>query len=162
VSDTAKGYITPGGMKRMVDEYEDLRHNQRPKIVEEVSRAAALGDRSENAEYIYGKRKLREIDRRLGYLAKRMESVQVVDPKTMRGSSVGFGATVKVEYEDGKVVTYSIIGEDEVDAGRGRISYKSPVGRALLNRRVGDTVTVQRPAGPVEVTVLELEYRAID
>jgi len=162
VSESQKGYITPGGFKRLASEYKDLRHIQRPRIVEEVSVAAAMGDRSENAEYIYGKKKLREIDRRLGYLAKRMESVVQVDPTTVKSSAVNFGATVTVEYEDGKVVTYHIVGEDEVDVGRSRISYKSPVGRALLGRRVDDTVVVHRPAGPIDVTILEVKYTSLD
>ncbi|MFM7201486.1 MAG: transcription elongation factor GreB [Myxococcota bacterium] len=155
-------YITPAGFKRLSDEYHYLRHQERPRVVEEVSRAAAMGDRSENAEYIYGKRRLREIDSRLGFLDRRMEALQPVDPAQIKSKDVGFGATVKLEYEDGKIVTYHIVGEDEVDVPRNRISYKSPVGKALLRKREGDEAVIHRPAGPVEVTILELRYMALD
>lgn len=161
MSEIPKGYITPAGFKRLQDEYEELRHKERPRIVEEVSRAAAMGDRSENAEYIYGKKRLREIDSRLNFLNRRMESVNVLDPARIKSKEVGFGATVKLEYEDGRIVTYHIVGEDEVDVKRSRISYKSPVGRAIMHKRAGDTVTVQRPVGAMEVTILELTYGEI-
>lgn len=157
-----RSYITPGGLLRIQEEYDDVRHKQRPKIVDEVSAAAALGDRSENAEYIYGKKKLREIDSRLRYLSTRLQNVEVVDPATIRRPDVTFGATVTVEYEDGKVVTYHLVGIDEVDVSRNRISYKSPVGNALMGRRVDDEVIIRRPAGPVEVTILEVRYQALD
>lgn len=159
--DPDKGLITPTGYQRLAREFEALKHVERPKMVEEVSAAAALGDRSENAEYIYGKKRLREIDRRLGFLSRRMGSVQIIDPVAMKREEVAFGATVTVEYEDGKVATYSIVGVDEVDVARKRISYQSPVGRALLKRKVDDEVVIKRPAGPVEVTILEVKYEAI-
>src|SRR5690606_24848291 len=115
-----------------------LRTKQRPKIVQDVADAAAQGDRSENAEYIYGKKKLREIDRRIHYLTKRLESVHVVDRSDRpEQDRVFFGAFVEVEDEDGKRSTYRIVGEDEIDTSRGRISYKSPLARALLKRRTG-------------------------
>lgn len=161
MSDDLKGYITPQGFKKLADEYDFLRHTERPRIVEEVSRAAAMGDRSENAEYIYGKRRLREIDSRLAFLNKRMESLQVIDPTTLKKKDVGFGATVTLEYEDGKIVTYHIVGEDEVDVKANRISYKSPVGRALLRKQAGDSTTIHRPAGPIEVTILEVKYSGL-
>ncbi len=157
-----RSYITPGGLLRLQAEYDTLRHEERPKVVEEVSAAAALGDRSENAEYIYGKKRLREIDRRLRYLANRIENVVQVDPAAMKRRDVSFGATVTVEYEDGREVTYHIVGIDEVDVPRNRISYKSPVGRALMGKNTGDVVVVHRPAGPVELEVLGIEYRRLD
>ncbi len=162
VNATERSYITPQGWQRLQDEYNVLRHEERPKVVEEVSAAAALGDRSENAEYIYGKKRLREIDRRLRYLATRLEHVQQVDPGQMDRDDVSFGATVTVEYEDGRETTYHIVGIDEVDVPRNRISYKSPVGRALMGKRVGDVVVVHRPAGPVELEVLEVKYQELD
>ncbi len=159
---TERSYITPQGLRRLQDEYNTLRSKERPKVVEEVSAAAALGDRSENAEYIYGKKRLREIDRRLRFLASRLENVQPVDPASLNRPDVSFGATVTVEYEDGRVATYHIVGIDEVDVARHRISYKSPVGRALMGKTVGDVVVVHRPAGPVELEVLSVAYRALD
>ena len=146
----------------MQDEYNMLRSKERPKVVEEVSAAAALGDRSENAEYIYGKKRLREIDRRLRFLAARMENVEPIDPAGVDRPDVSFGATVTVEYEDGRITTYHIVGIDEVDVSRGRISYKSPVGRALMGKSVGDVVVVHRPAGPVELEVLDIQYRSLE
>ena len=138
-----------------------LRSKQRPKIVQEVADAAAQGDRSENAEYIYGKKKLREIDRRIHFLVKRLESASVVDPKARpegERERIFFGATVDVEDEDGKTATYQIVGEDEIDLTRGRISYKSPLARALLKRKVDETVIFRRPSGEVELTIVSIRY----
>lgn len=154
-------YMTPAGARRLQAELADLRSAQRPRIVEEVAAAAAQGDRSENAEYIYGKKKLREIDRRMHWLTKRLESAHVVDPAARPAGDrerVFFGATVDVEDEDGASRTYRIVGEDEVDAGRGAVSYRSPLGRALLKRRAGDTVVFRRPSGEVELTVRGVRY----
>ena len=130
----------------------------RPKVTKEVSDAAALGDRSENAEYIYGKKKLREIDKRLHFLNDRIERAVVVDPATLSGDRVQFAATVTIADEDGKVSTYQIVGEDEVDAAAGKISHRSPVGRALLGKQKGDAVTVVRPAGEIELTVKKIVF----
>ena len=123
-------YITPPGYKRLVDELVHLRTIARPKIVQEVSDAAAQGDRSENAEYIYGKRKLREIDRRMRFLGKRIDAAVVVDPAEKRGASdrVFFGATVLVEDDDGAEQELQLVGEDEIDAARKKISWRSPIG----------------------------------
>ncbi|MRG91866.1 transcription elongation factor GreB [Polyangium spumosum] len=151
-------YITPEGARRLSEELGRLRSVDRPRIVQEVADAAAQGDRSENAEYIYGKRKLREIDRRMHYLTKRLESAVVVDPKEQKGDKVFFGAAVEVEDEDGKRHTYRIVGEDEIDSKAGRISWKSPVGRALLGKRPGDVVTVRRPAGDIEMEIVSVKY----
>jgi transcription elongation factor GreB len=150
--------ITPRGYKRFQDELHTLWHVDRPKVVQEVSDAAALGDRSENAEYIYGKKKLREIDRRIRFLSELMDKLQVVDPKTMNADRVKFGATIVVEDEDGIKKRYSIVGEDEVDGKLGHISMQSPIGKALMNKKVGDSVLVNRPAGEIELTVIELRY----
>lgn len=154
-------YITPEGAKRLAKELEDLRLRQRPKIVEEVAEAAAHGDRSENAEYIYGKKKLREIDRRIRYLTKRLESAVVVGPEERRQPDVVyFGAWVEVEDEDGVRKRYRIVGEDEFDPQAGLISWRSPLGRVLLKKRLGDVVVLRRPAGEVELEIVEVSYEA--
>ncbi|HVO30411.1 MAG TPA: transcription elongation factor GreB [bacterium] len=152
--------ITRAGYQKLVEERDRLWKVDRPKVTQEVSDAAALGDRSENAEYIYGKKKLREIDRRLGFLNDRIERSIVVDPQTLTGDRVVFGATVTVEdLESGKVSTYMIVGEDEVDAANGRISHRSPVGRALLGKQVGDEVLVHRPAGELELEIRKIVFK---
>lgn len=151
-------YITPSGFEALKSEYHELVHNERPKLVETVAWAASNGDRSENADYIYGKRRLREIDRRLRYLQKKMDAAQVVDPKTIDSEKVVFGAKVTIEDENGEVVTYQIVGEDESDAPKRKISWKSPVAKALLGKSVGDEVTIRRPAGELSVEILEINY----
>ncbi len=154
-------YITPGGFKRHVDELVRLRTVDRPKVCQEVSDAAAQGDRSENAEYIYGKRKLREIDRRMGFLERRIDAAVVVDPNEKRGDRVLFGATVVLEDEsDGEERSLQLVGEDETDAAHGRISWRSPIGAAVLGKREGDEVSVQTPAGIRRFTIVELRYGA--
>jgi transcription elongation factor GreB len=151
-------YLTRAGAERMHAELLRLLNTERPRVTAEVSAAAAQGDRSENAEYIYGKKRLREIDRRLNYLAKRLDSAVLVDPKGQRGDKVFFGATVELLDESGARSTYVIVGEDETDSASGRISWRSPVGRALLGKRAGDVVVVRRPAGEVELEVLSVRY----
>ena len=154
-------YLTKEGAKRLSDELIELRTKKRPKIVQEVADAAAQGDRSENAEYIYGKKKLREIDRRMHFLLKRLDAAVVVDPKDRPAnerSRVFFGAIVEVEDEDGKKATYQIVGEDEIDLKAGRISFRSPLGAALMKKKAGDTVTVRRPAGEVDLEILDVRY----
>jgi len=153
-------YITPEGAKRLQDELAQLRSRERPGVVIEVADAAAQGDRSENAEYIYGKKRLREIDRRMRYLTKRLEAAVVVAPSEQSGGRAFFGAIVLVEDEDGKRTRYQIVGEDEIDLGRGRVSWRSPIGRVLLKRAAGDTVVLRRPSGEVELTVIEVSYPA--
>jgi transcription elongation factor GreB len=153
--------MTPEGAKRLQAELIDLRSKQRPKIVQEVADAAAQGDRSENAEYIYGKKKLREIDRRMHFLIKHLESAMVVDPKERPISErdrVFFGATVTVEDEDGNVSRYQIVGQDEIDLSCGKISFKSPLAAVLMKKREGDCVTFRRPAGEIEITIIKIEY----
>jgi len=146
--------ITRAGAERLQAEVTRLRREERPRIVEEVSAAAAQGDRSENAEYIYGKKKLREIDRRLGFLLDRLERAQVVDPAAPVGGKVAFGHWVTVEDEDGRRASYRLVGEDELDLENREISWKSPLGRAVIGKKVGDVVTVQKPAGPSDVAIV--------
>lgn len=149
--------ITPEGYRRLTDELNQLLRQERPRIVEEVQAAVKQGDRSENAEYQYGKRRLRQIDSRVRFLTKRIEAARVVDPREQRPDCVRFGCTVVVENEDGRRKTYQLVGEDESDLTRGRISWKSPVGRGLLKARVGDAVEIEAPGGPMELVVIEIK-----
>lgn len=151
-------YITPEGFRRLAEEHERIWSVERPRLVQEVEAAAALGDRSENAEYIYGKRKLRELDRRLQFLSRRMDALTVVEPTSHPDGRAFFGAWVTIEHEDGSARTYRLVGPDELDLSRGLISVDAPLGRALLGRREGDTVVVERPAGPAEVTVVKIRW----
>jgi transcription elongation factor GreB len=151
-------YITPEGFRRLALEHERIWTVERPRIVAEVEAAAALGDRSENAEYIYGKRKLRELDRRLRFLSERMDALTVVDPRPDARGRAYFGAWVTVEHEDGAERTYRLVGPDEFDVARGLISVEAPLGRALLGKCEGDTVAVQRPAGSTDVTVVAISW----
>ena len=154
-------YITREGAMRLSAELIELRTKKRPKICQEVADAAAQGDRSENAEYIYGKKKLREIDRRIHFLVKRLDALVLVDPadrpKTEQ-SRIFFGATVDVEDEDGKKATYQIVGEDEIDLKAGKISLKSPLAQALMKKTAGDVTVVKRPAGELELSILAVRY----
>ncbi|HYO94610.1 MAG TPA: transcription elongation factor GreB [Polyangiaceae bacterium] len=152
-------YLTPEGAKKYAEELNLLMTVERPKVVGEVAEAAAQGDRSENAEYIYGKKRLREIDRRVRFLSKRLESAVVVAVDEVRKvDEVRFGATVEVQDENGKRSRYRVVGPDEAAPSEGRISFESPLGRALMKRRVGDTITVLRPAGEIDIEVLAIVY----
>ena len=142
----------------MQDELVQLRTKQRPKIVQDVADAAAQGDRSENAEYIYGKKKLREIDRRMHWLTRRLENTSVIEPRTDGVTAAFFGAYVEVEDEEGVRATYRIVGEDEIDLGKGHISWRSPLGRTLLGKKEDDTVDFRKPNGEVELSLLEVRY----
>jgi transcription elongation factor GreB len=154
-----KNYITRAGHRRLTEEFDHLRNKKRPAVVNALADAAAEGDRSENAEYIYRKKQLREIDRRLRFLAKRLDIAVIVDPtEQKRRDRVFFGATVTVEDEEGETVTYRIVGADETGA-TGDISWRSPVGRALLGKALGDTVGVTLQAGMRELTIAEIDYR---
>jgi transcription elongation factor GreB len=155
----ARNYITAAGLAKLQAELAQLVRVERPKTVDEVSTAAAHGDRSENAEYKYGKLRLRDIDRRIRFLDKRIRDAVVVE-EARDGQTVFFGATVDIEDEDGARKRYTLVGEDESDPARGRVSWKSPLGRALMKRRVGDVVTVRRPAGPIDVEILAVSYDA--
>ncbi|HHO51449.1 MAG TPA: transcription elongation factor GreB [Deltaproteobacteria bacterium] len=154
-------YITPYGLERMRRELLWLDHEERPKVVAEVSYAASLGDRSENAEYIYGKKRLREIDRRRRFLVKRLEKARMVDPITLSGEIVRFGATVVVEDEAGEVKTWRIYGEDEVDIAAGILSWRSPLARALMGRAPGDVAQFRAPGGLREIELLEVRYEPV-
>jgi transcription elongation factor GreB len=153
-------YITPEGARRLREELERLWSVERPRVTREVQAAAAQGDRSENAEYIYGKRRLREIDARLRYLSQRLESVTVVEPRREASGRVFFGAWVTVETEEGAEESYRLVGPDESDVAEGRISVESPLGRALLGRGEGDEVAVERPRGRATYTILAVRYEA--
>lgn len=151
-------YVSPAGYKRITEEYQWLHFTERPRITAEVSYAASLGDRSENSEYIYGKKRLREIDSRLRFLGKRIEAFEVIDPTQFAGSTVRFGATVELEDEDGQTQTWTVLGEDEVDTERHVISHVSPLGRALMGRDVGDVVVFETPRGKREITILAVRF----
>jgi transcription elongation factor GreB len=154
-----KNYITPAGYRKLTSEIDFLRTKKRPEVVAALADAAAEGDRSENAEYIYRKRQLRQIDGRMRFLGKRLDIVVVVDPREQkRRDRVFFGATVTVEDEDGQSQTFSIVGSDEIDSAGGAISWQSPVGRALLGKEAGDTVYVRWEKGQRELTVTEVVY----
>jgi transcription elongation factor GreB len=151
-------YLTPEGAKRLADELRTLALTERPRIVQEVSDAAAQGDRSENAEYIYGKRRLREIDRRIRFITKRLDGAVVVRTAEVASDVVRFGALVCVVDENGKESAYTIVGPDEADPSAGRISFQSPLGQSLMKRKVGDSVIVRRPAGEIEIEIQSIAY----
>ncbi|MCA9594902.1 MAG: transcription elongation factor GreB [Myxococcales bacterium] len=151
-------YLTPEGAKRLAQELNQLASVERPRVVQEVSDAAAQGDRSENAEYIYGKKRLREIDRRIRFITKRLDNAVVVRDGERKKEGVFFGATVEVEDEDGQRKSYTIVGPDEADPGKGMVSFRSPMGQALMKKRVGDVVVVRRPAGEIELEIVSIRY----
>lgn len=155
----AKNYITPAGHQRMRDELLHLIDVERPDIVKLVSWAASNGDRSENGDYIYGKRRLREIDRRIRFLTKRLDLAEVVDSSRQENvDQVFFGATVEYGTPDGEAYTVTIVGVDEVAPDRGHVSWISPIARALLKAKVGDQVMLHTPAGPQPIDVLDVHY----
>jgi transcription elongation factor GreB len=152
-------YITPAGLERLKDELRALIQVERPQLVKTVAWAASNGDRSENADYIYGKRRLREIDKRSGILTKKIEEAQIVDPKQLKSEKIVFGATVTLLDEDGEKKTYQIVGEDEIQADAGKISWRAPIAKALLGKKEGDEVVVKRPAGDWVVEILKIEFK---
>ena len=158
MADEVKNYITPGGYRRLQEELAHLWKVERPPVVTTVAWAAANGDRSENGDYIYGKRRLREIDRRMRYLSKTLDRAVVVDNAGKAHDRVRFGATVTIAGESGDERDVTIVGVDELDAGDTRISWRSPLARALLTAKVGDTVTVRAPRGPEQVEVVAIRY----
>ena len=152
-------FITPQGFARIRAEYDSLLGDERPKLVETISWAAANGDRSENGDYIYGRKRLREIDRRLGYLAKVMKSAKVVDPAAQPSrSEIRFGATVELTDEDDNRRVLTIVGDDESDAGAGLIGWNAPLARALRGAKVGDERLVRLPAGEKSYEVMAITY----
>jgi transcription elongation factor GreB len=160
-----KNYITPSGLQRLKDEHSFLLNRERPAVVEVVAWAASNGDRSENADYQYGKRRLRQIDGRLRFLMKRIEAAEVVDPEGPRArqseTRAFFGATVRYANAAGAQRVVSIVGVDEVDLNRNHISWMSPLGRALMKSAAGDSVVLQAPGGTEDLTVLEVSYKCI-
>jgi len=154
-------YITPGGRKRLANEFDHLWKDERPKLVDIIAWAASNGDRSENGDNIYGKKKLREIDRRLRFLSKRLDSAVVVDNAGKTHEKVYFGATVTVVDESGTERTISIVGVDELDPARGRVSWISPIATALLKASVGDVVTMRTPRGNEELEVVDIRYEEL-
>jgi len=153
-------FITPEGFARIRAEYEELFGLERPKIVEVVSWAASLGDRSENADYLYGKKRLREIDRRLAHLARVMKAAKVVDPASQSTDQVRFGATVQLADENDERRTLTIVGDDETDASSGRIGWSAPLARALIGAKVGDERIVRLPSGEKSYEVMAISYPA--
>jgi transcription elongation factor GreB len=159
MADSAPRFITPEGFARIREEYDQLFSVERPKMVETVAWAASLGDRSENADYLYGKRRLREIDRRLAHLARVMKAAKIVDPaKQPSRDQVRFGATVELADEDDNRRTLTIVGDDETDASVGRIGWSAPLARALIGARAGDERTVRLPSGEKSYEVLAITY----
>jgi transcription elongation factor GreB len=156
-----RNYITPAGHARLKSELKALVELERPEIVRTVAWAASNGDRSENADYLYGKKRLREIERRIRFLMKRLETAEVVDPLDQDQERVFFGATVTYADASRREHTVSIVGTDEVDPARGRVSWVSPVARALLKAREGDSVTVRTPAGEERLEVLAIRYEEL-
>jgi len=157
-----KNYITTKGLERLKAELHELLTVERPKIVETVAWAAGNGDRSENADYIYGKRRLREIDRRVRFLQRRLDLAEVVDPTQQSGDKVLFGATVTVRNEDEIEKVYRIVGVDETDVKVGKISWVSPIGQALLQAREGDFVTLKTPKGEEELEIVKVRFLSIE
>ncbi len=157
-----KNYMTPAGYSRMKAEFDQLWKGERPKLVDTIAWAASNGDRSENGDYIYGKKRLREIDRRIRYLSKRLDNAEVVDPaKREETDQVFFGATVTVS-DAGTEETYAIVGLDETDPAKNRISWVAPLARALLKAREGDFVILQTPVGKKELEIVNVRYQALD
>jgi transcription elongation factor GreB len=155
----ARNYITPQGYARLRAEFSQLMDIERPEVVRIVAWAAPNGDRSENGDYIYGKKRLREIDRRIRFLIKRIDAAEVVDPSLQENTDqVFFGATVTVRDQDGGRHRYRIVGTDEVDPSKGDVSWVSPVAKALLKAKLGDTVAFQAPGGERELEILEIAY----
>src|SRR5215467_9049325 len=161
-----KNYITPSGLERLKDEHRFLLTRERPAVTEVVAWAASNGDRSDNADYRYGKRRLRQIDEQIRFLTKRIEAAEVVDPEAPRTGHAAtrafFGATVRYANAAGAERVVSIVGTDEVDLNRNHISWVSPLGRALMKSAAGDSVVVQLPGGTEELTVLEVRYQRVE
>ena len=161
----SRNYMTPGGFARLKTELAQLADKERPEVVATVAWAAGNGDRSENGDYIYGKKRLREIDRRIRFLIRRLDNAEVVDPVARRDADnadqVYFGATVEVRNSRGKQWAVSIVGIDEIDTARGYISWMSPMARALTKAREGDTVTLRSPGGVEEIEIVSVRYQPL-
>lgn len=161
IAPSGKNYITPAGARKLRAEMKQLLDVERAAVVKVVSWAASNGDRSENADYIYGKRRLREIDKRVRFLSKRLEKAEIVDPKEIKSDRVLFGATVLVTNEDEEKIRYQIVGVDEIDIAKRRVSWLSPIGKALMQAKVGDLVTLKTPKGEEELEIVSIIYEEI-
>lgn len=150
--------ITPNGFEKLKQERDELLRRERPRVVDEVRQAVLQGDRSENAEYIYGKKRLREIDKRVRFLNRRLDTAKVIDPLEQNTDCVRFGATVTVKDERGKKQTYIIVGEDEIDLAQKRISWKSPIGAGLMKAQINDELEIETPRGIIVLTILNYRY----
>ncbi len=156
-----KNYITPAGALKLQAEYKQLKFKERPEVTKTVAWAASNGDRSENADYTYGKKRLREIDRRLRFLSKRIDAMEIVDPLKINSDQVLFGATVRMLQEDDIEKVYSIVGIDETDLSKGYVSWISPIATALFKAKVGDVITFRSPKGLKEIEILEITYKEL-
>ena len=154
-------YITPGGFQKLKEERDHLTKIERPEVTKTVTWAASNGDRSENADYQYGKKRLREIDRRLRFLNTRINCAKVIDPTEQNFPKVQFGATVELVGEDDETKIYSIVGVDEIDTNKGHISWRSPLGRSLLGKEEGDIIEVNSPSGEKEFEIQSVKYKEI-
>jgi transcription elongation factor GreB len=155
-------YISPNGYKRLFDELERLLKVERPEVTHLVQWAASNGDRSENADYLYGKKKLREIDRRIRHLNQRLDASLVIDPLSITSKKIQFGATVEVMNEEGLLKCFTIVGVDEVDTSKGRISWQSPIGKSLIGKEVGDEILVKVPTGELLFVIESISYQPIE
>jgi transcription elongation factor GreB len=155
-------YITPFGHQKLVNELQELLKNERPEVTKLIQWAASNGDRSENADYIYGKRRLREIDKRIRFLNQRLDSANIVDPTSIKSEKVQFGATVEICDEEGQEKIFTIVGVDEVDTSKNRISWQSPIGKSLLGKEIDDEVIISIPKGVMTFTIISITYHAID
>jgi len=153
-----KNYITPAGFRKLQAELKRLRTEERPQVTETVAWAAGNGDRSENGDYIYGKKRLRQIDGRIRFLTKQLEAAELVEPTSIAADDIRFGATVTIEDQDGTVKTYSIVGKDEADLDKGYISWQSPLAKALMKKKIGDLFTFHSPRGEHDIEVLDFRY----
>ncbi len=156
-----KNYITPIGFQKLKDELNQLLKVERPEITKTIAWAASNGDRSENADYIYGKKRLREIDRRIRFLTLRIELAVVIDPLSIKASSVQFGASVVISNDEGGHRQIAIVGVDEINTERGRLSWRSPIGSSLIGKEVGDTIEVRTPKGNDNYEIIEITYKEI-
>ena len=157
-----KNYMTPNGMKKIQEELSHLHKNERAKVVQVISWAASNGDRSENGDYIYGKKRLREIDHRIYYLTKQLNTAEVIDPASQSGNKVLFGATVTVQMENEEVKVFRIVGVEEADISVGKISWLSPLAQSMLSAKEGELVRYQSPQGEQEVEIIKVSFLAIE
>lgn len=157
-----KNYMTPKGHKKLVDELDELLRVERPEVTKLIQWAASNGDRSENADYLYGKKRLREIDRRIRFLTSRLDQAQVVQPSQTVSNKIQFGATVEILDEEGNTKKYTIVGVDEVDTSKGHISWQSPIGKTLLGKVLGQEVVINAPAGEMNFEIVSIQYINLD